>query len=99
MSDQSDLFKSLRDRTLRSEGTAGVKNLARVCSSLGYQDFQHYGQFEPGSSYGDIFAFLEDNSGAIDAIFTWMVESGFFADKIKTDDDDDDDDDEFEDED
>lgn len=58
----------------RTEGQAGVRNLAKLVNALGYQDFNRYGQMPGGTSLGDIFAFLEDNSGAIEAIVEWIKE-------------------------
>lgn len=66
----------LEDKKIhRFEGESGVKNLAKICRILGYQDFQSYGQFlHDGTygAYGDIFAFLEDNPGCIEAMVEWM---------------------------
>jgi hypothetical protein len=84
---KEQLIKSLKDGFLRFEGSEGVKNLARLSSALGYKDINYYGQFEPGVAYGDIFAFLEDNPGAIEVLFDWIITSTTLCD----DDDDDDD--------
>jgi hypothetical protein len=54
------------------EGERGVKNLARLVNALGYSDFNKYGQMAGGACMGDIFAFLSDNSGAIEAILEWI---------------------------
>lgn len=70
---KEQLAKSLTDGILRFEGSEGVKNLARLSSALGYKDHNYYGQFESGVAYGDIFAFLEDNPGAIEVLFDWII--------------------------
>jgi len=54
-----------------TEGRRGIENLARIVNTLGYQDPQRYGQFR-GASLGDIFTFLEDNPGAIEALVEWI---------------------------
>ena len=56
------------------EGPNGVKNLCRLAKALGYKDSQHFGQFEAGCSYGVLLNFLEDNSGACDAIVEFIEE-------------------------
>lgn len=61
-------------RHFRGEGEEGVKNLARLCRGLGYNDPMNFGQFE-GASYGDLIYFLEDNSGLIEHILTWVEEN------------------------
>ena len=58
----------------RSEGEEGVRNLARLCSALGYSDPMHFGQFD-GACYGDLINFLEDNSGAVEALLDWIQEN------------------------
>lgn len=57
------------------EGTTGVKNLCRIVRALGYKNFQNFGQFD-GACYGDLIDFLEDNSGAVEAILEWIKEFG-----------------------
>ena len=62
------------------DGRSGLENLALLCKGLGYEDtLNQYGQFvkERTGQYGqlgDIFEFLEDNPGAIQAIFDWVDE-------------------------
>jgi hypothetical protein len=56
----------------RTEGMTGVKNLAKLVNALGYSDFSRYGQMPGGACMGDIFEFLSDNSGAIDALIEWI---------------------------
>lgn len=56
------------------EGRRGVDHLAKLVNAMGYQDFNRYGQQPGGHCLGDIFAFLEDNSGAIEAMVEWVKE-------------------------
>lgn len=58
----------------RNEGSTGVKNLCRVLNAMGYQDKQYFGQFHQRGSFGDLICFLEDNPGAIEAIYSWIGE-------------------------
>ncbi len=68
--------KFYSDNNLHSnEGRRGVENLSLLCRQLGYNDPSYYGQFvNDGHSgcLGDIFEFLEDNPGAIEAIQEWI---------------------------
>lgn len=57
----------------RTEGVVGVKNLARICAALGYHDGTYFGQFENGC-YGNLINFLEDNSGAVEAVIEFIRE-------------------------
>lgn len=59
----------------RSEGEEGIKNLARLCSGLGYTDEMHFGLFEGGCCYGDLINFLENNPGAVEAMLEWIEEN------------------------
>ena len=77
-----DLFMEQYDLD-RTEGSTGVKNLAILVGHLGYKHHNYYGQFQQtkkdGSSsigaLGDIFTFLEDNSGAIGALQDFIREN------------------------
>jgi len=71
----SDLLEKLtgQEGWERLEGTSGVHNLCRIVNALGYQDEQHFGQFHKGC-YGDLIHFLEDNPGAIEAVYNWICE-------------------------
>jgi len=64
------------ERLNSTEGSRGVKNLCRICRAIGYKDDQYFGQFDSKASYGDLIEFLQDNSGAVDAILDWMCENG-----------------------
>ena len=71
--------KHIEENFGRTEGMAGVENLAMLCRDLGYEDPSWYGQFREKDSgktgcLGDIFEFLQDNPGAIEAICTWIAE-------------------------
>lgn len=51
------------------EGERGVERLNKICSAIGYK--------ETGFRYGSpLEEFLQDNSGAIEAILTWIEENG-----------------------
>jgi len=54
------------------EGRRGVINLAKCARALGYRDMQNFGALGQGACVGDLIEFLEDNSGAIEAIFFWI---------------------------
>lgn len=64
------------------EGRRGLESLALLCGNLGYKDsLNNYGQFHQKTPtgfhdgrLGDIFEFLEDNPGAIEAIVNWVDE-------------------------
>ena len=56
-----------------AEGRRGLVNLARLCRVLGYRDPTYSGQLDRDASLGDIVMFLEDNSGAIEAMLTWVA--------------------------
>jgi hypothetical protein len=69
-----DLIEKFMDQEqLHSiEGRRGVIALARLARVLGYQDPTYFGQLDFKCSIGDLIAFLEDNSGAIEAIIAWI---------------------------
>jgi hypothetical protein len=55
------------------EGRRGVEGLAKLVNALGYSDsINRYGQMQGGACLGDIFVFLEDNSGAVEALVEWI---------------------------
>jgi hypothetical protein len=88
------------------EGREGVENLAIIVEAIGYEDPQYYGQFiqRNGNSgaLGSIFRFLEDNSGAMEAIVEWIASRNepewkdAISDKVEMDEDEDSDEDEDE---
>lgn len=59
---------------MRFEGNAGVRNLAILANKLGYKDTTYFGQFGQ-ASYGDLIDYLEDNPGAIEAVYNFMNEN------------------------
>lgn len=84
-----------------SEGDTGVQNLCRLVRAIGYEDPMFYGQFDYGVAYGDLFEFLRDNSGCIEAIKRWIGEQNVrewkdnLLSEIPVEDDDEEDEDEM----
>lgn len=72
--DLSEAIEKYRDQQemYSNEGRRGVENLCKLARVIGYKDNQYFGQLSNGSSIGDLIEFLEDNSGAIDAVIEWM---------------------------
>ena len=70
----SQLFEALLDQhnLHHNEGRRGVVSLCKIARSLGYKDPQYFGQLETDACIGDLIEFLEDNSGAIEAIKEWI---------------------------
>lgn len=63
--------------THRTEGKAGIENLLLLIRSMGYKDIQQWGMFHKkgiSGAYSDIFEFLEDNPGCIEAIKEWICD-------------------------
>ena len=54
------------------EGRRGVANLCRIARALGYESPTYGGQVDSGAYLDDLFLFLEDNSGAIEAVIEWI---------------------------
>lgn len=54
------------------EGRRGVVNLVKITRLLGYKDPQYFGSLGGAESLGDLLTFLEDNSGAIEAVVSWI---------------------------
>lgn len=55
------------------EGRRGVENFAKIVNAIGYSDtINRYGQMRGGACLGDIFVFLEDNPGALEALIEWI---------------------------
>lgn len=76
MSFSKNLDRAIDENKLfRTEGRKGVENLCKIVQMIGYVDKQYFGQFE-GGSFGDLIEFLEDNSGAVQAIIEWIKEEG-----------------------
>lgn len=55
------------------EGRRGVIALCKIARALGYKDDNYYGQLDTNASIGDLINFLEDNSGAIQAVVDWIT--------------------------
>ena len=71
-----DLFELIEEyrahkRMHCMEGSRGIENLCKLVHALGYRDCMNRLQFQDGC-VGDLLDFLEDNSGAIEAIITWI---------------------------
>jgi len=55
------------------EGRRGLENLCKLIEALGYRDtLQYFGQLNNGACIGSLTDFLEDNSGCIEAMITWI---------------------------
>lgn len=66
-----------------TEGRRGVVNLCKLVAALGYHDGMRFGQLENGAALGDLIAFLEDNSGCIEAVVNWIRKNeGLWADQL-----------------
>lgn len=75
---------------LPTEGTRGVQALCKLADDLGYHDTFGQLQYPNGACVGDLLCLLEDNPGAIVALYDWISE------EYGTDDEDDVDEDEDE---
>lgn len=76
--DFDELFDAYMEQNelYRNEGRKGLENLCQVVRGIGYKDPQYYGQLSAKASIGDLMCFLEDNSGAIEAILNWIRDTG-----------------------
>lgn len=63
-----------QEKMHRMEGRKGYENLCKIVKAMGYKDPLQYGQLSNGAAIGDLLYFLEDNSGAIEAILNWIGE-------------------------
>ena len=54
------------------EGRRGVERLCQLAGDLGYRDPHHSMQLTSTACVGNLFMFLEDNPGAIEAIVNWV---------------------------
>jgi hypothetical protein len=59
----------------QTEGRRGLINLCRMARALGYNDFAESGRLNSTACLGDLTLFLEDNPGAIEAVFEWISNS------------------------
>lgn len=60
------------EKLYSTEGRKGLTNLCQLARALGYKDPNYYGQLTSNASLGDLINFLEDNSGAIEAVINWI---------------------------
>jgi hypothetical protein len=65
-----------QEKLYRLEGRRGVEALCQVSAALGYKDPMYYGQLTAKATLGDFICFLEDNSGAVEAVMNWIKETG-----------------------
>ena len=68
------LEKDLNDPTfLPTEGNRGFSALCQLCRHLGFKDpFNQLMNNDGISCVGDLMCFLEDNPGAIGALYDWI---------------------------
>ena len=69
-----DDFDFSRPGYLPSEGNRGFRALCGLAAALGPKDPCHQLMNNDGSCVGDLICFLEDNPGAIKAIYDWVEE-------------------------
>lgn len=55
-----------------TEGSRGFKNLCKTVHDMGYKDPFSQLYLSNGACVGDLMVFLEDNPGAIQALYKWM---------------------------
>lgn len=79
----------------RSEG--GAEALAAMARLLGYREQWGQLQFNNGATASDLFAFFDDNPGAVEAVVNWVLEEGRTRDGEQLRDEDDEEDSEDED--
>ena len=62
-----ELIQEYRDHNkyMHWEGSMGFRSLCKLVRALGYRDHRQY---------GDLIAFFEDNSVAIEAVIDWIGE-------------------------
>ena len=58
------------------EGRRGVEALCQIARGIGYRDAMCFGQLTHKAAIGDLIEMLEDNTGMIEAIITWIGERG-----------------------
>jgi LPS sulfotransferase NodH len=61
-----------QEQIVQYEGRRGTTNLCKVVRAIGYNDPQQFGQLDRGAFIGDLIEFLDDNSGAIEALVNWI---------------------------
>lgn len=55
-----------------TEGRRGLEDLCTIVAAIGYKDPQHLGAISRRAIAGDLLVFLEDNPGAIEALYEWI---------------------------
>jgi hypothetical protein len=79
MSDALDMYELVdeymeQEGLYSTEGRRGVENLCTLVRALGYKDPYYNGQMSSKAALGDLVMFLEDNSGAIESLVSWIQE-------------------------
>jgi hypothetical protein len=57
------------NRATNTEGSTGVKNIEKLCKSMGYGDSHGFYESNP------LIGFFADNPGAIEAVTEWIIEN------------------------
>ena len=65
-----------------------VEGLCKMARELGYKDPAYQLMNNDGTCVGDFLYFLEDNPGAVEAIFNWVLDEGTDRDGQPLEDDD-----------
>ena len=67
---------SVRDEIESIRSESGAEGLAMAARLLGYRE--RFGQliFNNGATASDLFAFFDDNPGAVEAVLTWILDEG-----------------------
>ena len=83
-----ELIQEYRDhkRMHCMEGSRGVQNLCKLLGAMGYED-RHARMGTYGDArLGNLIDFLEDNSGAIEAVLEWISEQNIqeWADALES---------------
>lgn len=75
------MSKQLTLKTIEDTNISDSESLAQLAKDLGYGD-SSFGQlyFRNGACATNLFEFLDDNPGAIEAVVNWVLENGCFAD-------------------
>ena len=75
-----------------------VEGLCRMARLLGYKDPCYQLMNNDGSCVGDLLYFFEDNQGAVEAVFEWVLSEGRDSNCEPFEDDDEEEDEEDDDE-
>lgn len=100
MSDKTfaEILDEYRDQNkmFNTEGARGFRDLCKTVHDMGYKDPFSQLYLSNGACVGDLMVFLEDNPGAIQALYDWMedqddeewtdnLESQLFEEEISED--------------